>query len=329
MLNYRYKLTKEIKDLLLELAIERAVFARLPKNEPRLTFLRDQAILKSSLFSARIEGNQISLEMVQSGQIKAKSKHKLELQNLERAYRWLNRRSTYIYDANFYCKLHGLAMANLTHDLGRFRTEITAIFDAAGQVVYLTPPPAEIKPRLVWIQKLTQKTSIKPEIKAALAHFAFEKIHPFVDGNGRVGRLLAMSILRQAKVDLGGLLSFEQAIEQHRGEYYEHLNINREDITNFVAFFLASLLAQAKTVAAELAEKKAPKSEPLFSLLPRRQEIYQIILDHQLVSFDFLHRRFLEVPVSTLHRDLKHLQEKGIVRKLGSTRGSVYQIIEK
>lgn len=59
-------------------------------------------------------------------------------------------------------------------------------------------------------------------------------------------------------------------------------------------------------------------------LLPRRKEILRIIKDHQMVSFDFIKRRFISVPESTLHYDLRQLIKQGFIKKLGSTRGTNY-----
>lgn len=64
--------------------------------------------------------------------------------------------------------------------------------------------------------------------------------------------------------------------------------------------------------------------DPTSYLLPRRQEIIHIIRDHQMVTFDMLHRRFMAVPVSTLRYDLLQLQKQGFVNKLGVTKGVWY-----
>ena len=60
------------------------------------------------------------------------------------------------------------------------------------------------------------------------------------------------------------------------------------------------------------------------SLLPRRQEILMVIKNHKMVSFDFIQRRFVGTPSSTLHYDLQQLIKKGLVRKLGKTCGVKY-----
>lgn len=61
-------------------------------------------------------------------------------------------------------------------------------------------------------------------------------------------------------------------------------------------------------------------------LLPRRQEIVNILKDHKMMNFDMLHRRFMIVPVSTLRNDLLQLQKQGFIKKLGVTKGVWYTL---
>ncbi len=64
-------------------------------------------------------------------------------------------------------------------------------------------------------------------------------------------------------------------------------------------------------------------------LSPRRYELVEIIREHRLVSFDFLHRRFVKVPTRTLHYDIAQLIRFGYIRRLGITRGALYALGEK
>ncbi len=78
-----------------------------------------------------------------------------------------------------------------------------------------------------------------------------------------------------------------------------------------------------KTYAASI--QKSHKQQKI-NLLPRREEIVNIIRDHQMVTFDFLTRRFVAVPKSTLHFDIKQLMKGNYIKKLGTTRGVVYTL---
>ena len=66
----------------------------------------------------------------------------------------------------------------------------------------------------------------------------------------------------------------------------------------------------------------------LTHLLPRREEIYYVIKDHQLVNFDIIRRRFMGVNPRTLRYDLKELQKAGLIKKRGVTKGVYYEIMK-
>jgi Fic family protein len=160
-------------------------------------------------------------------------------------------------------------------------------------------------------------------VKASILHVQFEKIHPFLDGNGRVGRLLIHQSLKNEGLSFDGLLGFENFIESNKDEYYSLLANESNDVTEMSLFLCRAILSDTQAAIEQRHELKSAQQEEL-RLLPRRQEIINIIRDHQMVSFDMLHRRFMAVPVSTLRNDLLQLQKGGFVTKMGKTRGVWY-----
>lgn len=247
----------------------------------------------------------------------------MEVFNIGRALRFLY--SPYCpkkLSPSLLLNLHRLVMQDIHPEAGFFRKEPSAIFNQAGIAIYITPPPNQI-PILLNILLKKANTGKKPvPLKAALCHFAFEKIHPFLDGNGRVGRLVTAFVLKKGDFDFRGLVSFEEYLDDNREIYYQLLEEKGSDITHFGEFFLEGLVHQTEKVITEIKEFKEEKLED--TLLPRRREILEIIKDHQMVSFDFLRRRFIRIPESSLHYDLKKLLEGKFIKKLGSTRGVVY-----
>ena len=95
-----------------------------------------------------------------------------------------------------------------------------------------------------------------------------------------------------------------------------------KNITSFIEFFLQGISHQSQLALKKLSSKE--KTKPADQLLPRRQEIYHIIKDHHMVTFDFIHRRFAQIPRSTLHYDLSQLRNQSLIKKIGSTRGALY-----
>ena len=319
-INYNYRSTVKINQTLEKLSIKKQVFDLLPRFPQIELNLKRQSLLKSSLFSARIEGN--PLELNQLGSRSTKDLLKLEVFNILDALNWLySKRSPKELNLKMILKLHGLVFKNIK-PCGNLRKEPSAIFNQAGVAIYLAPPPDEV-PQLLskLITQINQSTNLG-SVKAAILHFAFEKIHPFLDGNGRVGRLLSTFILKQSGFGFRGLVSFEEYLENHRSIYYDLLANNQKDITQFVEFFLIALDTKAQQAIKNI--KTTNQETPEDSLMSRRKEILQIIRDHQLISFDFIQRRFLSISSRSLHYDLKNLISRGFIKKEGITKGALY-----
>lgn len=312
ILNQTFTLTTKIQSLLNTLEGQRTAFCLIPVK-PELTLnLRRHSLLNSALYSARIEGITDSTDL-----------DKLGIQNLERTYRWLYEQPLELkINPDVIKTLHTKSFYNLRSDAGHFRTEQSAIFNSAGVAIYLTPPPQEIKSLLNTWQEQMIAALYHPIIQAVISHYQFEKIHPFIDGNGRVGRLILTAQLRQINFDFGGLLILEEALDNTRDDYYYHLQNEKKDQTNLVEYFLNLISESASSVLTKITTQAVAFTTT--GLLPRRQELLNIIKDHQPVSFDFLHRRFMAVPSSTLRYDLLSLQKGRYIKKLGVTRGALY-----
>ena len=126
-------------------------------------------------------------------------------------------------------EMHGILLSHgrgADKDPGEFRRTQTWLGGSRpGNAVFVPPPPADVHECMSrlerWLHDVPQRTS--PLIKAALSHVQFETIHPFLDGNGRVGRLLVTLILCVEKVLTQPLLYMSLYLKQHRGEYYDLL----------------------------------------------------------------------------------------------------------
>lgn len=308
MIKYRYQETEGIKRKLIELEAMKIVFEKtrtIPEHEERI---RRESLLKSSLYSAKIEG------------IADTPDGKTEINNLLKAYKWIYLEKTpEKLEVNLVTRIHQMAMERVSSMAGKFRREAWAIFNSAGVAVYLAPPWMEV-PKLVeeYVDYIND-IDHHPLVVAGISQYIFEKIHPFADGNGRCGRLLSAYWLKKNNYHFKGILPFEEYTDNHREEYYQALEPNNE-MTEFVEYFLTSLIETAKTIPTKL------ERDDTLLLPPRREEIVRIVIDHPYCSFDFLKRRFGMVNPKTLHYDLKKLQEMRIIGRVGVTRGATYII---
>lgn len=132
---------------------------------------------------------------------------------------------------------------------GELRTSPVWIGGATLEdAVFVPPPPDEMQRALGDLEKFLHETDLPLLVQLAVAHYQFEVIHPFLDGNGRIGRLMIplMLVLRDALPQ--PLLYLSAYFEQHRSEYYDHLLITSQkgDLMPWIAFFLRGVRRQAR-----------------------------------------------------------------------------------
>lgn len=333
----KYNLTPKISQFLqsIEAAKEVINSANIP---PELELnIRRQSSLRSSLFSARIEGNTLTLNELPK--VSSKDQKKAEVFNILKALNWVQSRKykqslkrslrsrykdiTLVDILN----LHKTTMQGLveTMELGKTRTSIEAIFNKSGIAIYLPPRPSQVIPlmqKLIIFSNSSKETFVP--VRACLAHYTFEKIHPFVDGNGRVGRLLLQMVLLKGGYGMKGLAAIEEFLDLHRADYYHALEDSEKDVTDYLEFMLEAIAASCEEAKQQILAKNKIDLEDL--LLPRRVEILNIIKDHKIINFNSIKRRFLSVNERTLRYDLKYLMNQGLIKKRGTTKGVWYQI---
>ena len=318
MIKYKYQETERIRNLIIEIEALKIVFGSqriLPQIEQNL---RRESLLRSAVFSARVEGNPVTIDRIDD----VEYLHKLEVNNLLTTYNFINSNlAPRNLSVSFIKKIHKKVMKGLSVNAGYYRNEPWAIFNQAGVAVFLAPAHFSVPKLMDDLLIEIRNMKYKPQIKSAIFQFLFEKIHPFADGNGRVGRLISNFIMKIDGYGFRGLVSMEEAIDQKKELYYQALepNIN---LTSFVEFYLEAFISQANKMLDQISNLSEPSREGL--LTPRRKEIVLVIKDHPYCTFDFISRRFSRLNFKTLHYDVKKLCDMGYIVKIGKTRGSTY-----
>lgn len=155
-------------------------------------------------------------------------------------------------DAGLVLDLHRKLMTGTrgeaTAGPGQFR-DIQNYIAAGGVVIYTPPPPAEMRERLASLfHYIENPGGTPPLVEVAWVHYAFEAIHPFRDGNGRVGRILIPLILaRRGRLE-PPLLYLAAYLHEHRQEYYDRMLAvsARSDWAGWLGFVLRAIVAQAQ-----------------------------------------------------------------------------------
>ncbi len=311
MRDYKWEMTDQIRQLLIELEAVKISFEALSLSPQAEENLRKTALLKSAVYSVRIEGFPDTL-----------AAPKLESQKLMRAYRLVHSLDSPSKPSlSFIRELHRVALDKLSGDAGKWRREAWGIFNQAGVAVYVAPAHFNIPSLMADFVNFISSTKDQAGVKAAVAQFIFEKIHPFADGNGRVGRLISAHILAKSGYGFRGLAPFEEYIDEHRLDYYAVLEPSHK-ITSFVEFFLNAVVTQSKESLSKIIHPPAETTEG--DLPPRQGEILEIVRDHPYCSFDFLQRRFVNIKPSTLRYDVTQVIKSGLIKKIRKTRGAMY-----
>jgi len=209
---------------------------------------------------------------------------------------------------------------------GEFRTSQNWIGGTRPGNAAFVPPPAEQV--IECMGKLELFLHDQPEptpvlLKAALAHVQFETIHPFLDGNGRLGRLLITLLLCEQKVLKAPMLYLSLYFKTHRQYYYELLNSIRltGDWEAWLSFFAKAVIftgTQAVETAQQLHDLSNNDRDKIGGLgraATSTMKIHRALMEHPISTVGWLVKE-TDITAATVNKCLVHLERIGIVREL-------------
>ncbi|WP_026950642.1 Fic family protein [Algoriphagus mannitolivorans] len=232
-------------------------------------------------------------------------------------------------------------------EAGKWRTGSDPMQVVSGmlgkEVVHFEAPPAKRVPQemdrfIAWFNATApggKQAILNPVLRSALVHIYFESIHPFEDGNGRIGRALAEKALHQG-VQQPILISLSNVIEANRNLYYEKLKEAQSSlqIDNWLKYF-GDVVLRAQEKVEELIEFSLQKTR-LFDtygeeLNEREQKVINRMLDEGPEGFEggMNAKKYMSITgtsKATATRDLQHLRDLGILIPEGGGRSVKYQI---
>ena len=194
-----------------------------------------------------------------------------------------------------------------------------------GNAAFVPPPPAEVVECMGALEMFLhdQPEPTPPLLKAALAHVQFETIHPFLDGNGRLGRLLITLLLCEKKVLSEPMLYLSLYFKMHRQAYYDALDGVRltGDWESWLDFFSEAVVVTARqaTDAAghllELAEQDEKTIRSTGRAAASALTVHHALFGHPVATSGWLVQKTGLTP-ATVNKSLEHLLRLGIVREL-------------
>lgn len=313
----------------------------LPFNQAHITaFIRQEAVL-----SSRIEGTHATLSDVylyEAGQLSffETSNDAREVANYVNALEFgLERVKTLPVSLRLIREVHARLMEGVRGGLltpGEFRRSPNWIGPAGSTLetaVYVPPPVEEMLVCLDELERFLHSQSQLPAlVRAGLVHYQFEAIHPFLDGNGRTGRLLILLLLHGWSVLSYPLLNLSVYFESRRSEYYTRLlDVSRSGAwREWLSFFLTGVAVQAGKDATRL-EKLTALHDQYVEVISRgrRQEYLPRVLEMVFQRPIFTIRqveKMMNVPYMTAERCVERLVKAGVLREItGKVRNRIFR----
>lgn len=322
------------------------------------TFQQD-ATIRTVHYGTHLEGNDLSMGQAklifekaeinnqnsarkiasQAGVI-ARERDIQEILNYRKVLEFLNKAEKHdTYTEDEIKRIHKITVDRILslEDSGYYRQNKVIIKDVAtGQVSYRPPLPLEIPFQMenfvAWLNDSASQ-DIHPVLKAGIAHFEIARIHPFLDGNGRVARALATLILFRCDYDIKKFFSLEEFYDKNPLEYYQALqtasNHENHDLTAWLEYFTFGLsieLDQVKIKVKELSmdEHMLNKLGQQISLSERQIKIVEFLKNHESLYMKDASKILPQISEDTILRELKGLVEKNLIKKVGKTKGSYY-----
>ena len=220
---------------------------------PSVEWLLYSAIRKEALLTSQIEGTQATLTDLfddEAGQVLANTADVEEVTNYLRAFRLvrdhLHNDAGLPISGRLLCDAHRLLLDGARgagKQPGELRRSQNWIGGARpARAVFVPPPPDQVPGLVADLERFIhdQAPALAPLVRVALVHVQFETIHPFLDGNGRIGRLLIAALLEQWGLLPEPLVYLSGYLKQHQAEYYRRLSAVRTDgdWEGWVGFFL-------------------------------------------------------------------------------------------
>jgi len=282
------------------------------------TELRKLNRIKSIHSSLEIEGNTLSIEqitaIVENKRVIGPKKDILEVKNAIAVYEYLDRLNPYSF--NSFCEAHGLLMKELIDSAGKLRSKSAGIVKGS-EVAHIAPGSDMLKPLLNDLFNYLENDEDLLLIKSCVFHYEMEFIHPFIDGNGRMGRLWQTLILRD-EYPVFEFLPIETLIKEQQEEYYEALGKSDKtgESTAFIEYMLGIILTSL---------------EDLLSIQNvNLTNIDRINLFKSFIKDDFFTRKeylknFKEISPATASRDLKYAVDNQLIDKIGDKNTTKYR----
>lgn len=308
---------------------------------------KEDAIVRSVYHGTHIEGNQLqkddAKDVLMGKQVLGRSRDIQEVINYRKVIEYIDEEAKKKIDKitePLIKKLHRLVTANILPEdqSGEYRLKQVVIRNSQnGEVTFRPPSPVEVpflmREFLYWVNK-DDRDDLHPILKAGIAHHELVRIHPFIDGNGRVSRALSTLVLFLGGYDIRRFFSLEEYYDKDALAYYESLgSASKGDLTSWLEYFTFGVAVEFEKIKEKILKlSKDVKMKERFGgqqifLTERQVKIIEYLQEIGFLQNQSFNTLFDNVSEDTVLRDLQDLIKKGLIKKIGSTKSARYVLV--
>ncbi len=278
--------------------------------------------------SLAIEQNTLTIEQVTAvlngKQVIAPPKDIAEVKNAYEIYEHMDELDPYSVDALL--SAHGVMMRGLVNEAGVFRSRPVGVVDNDGRILHFGTLPDYVPGLVDELLEWTRESELPMLIKSCVFHYEFELIHPFADGNGRVGRLWHTLLLSKWN-PIFAWLPVESIIHDRQQEYYDAINASNEEgaSTKFIVFMLSAIkssIMEALNMSDEMIDESTSQSENRWDVVRTYMQKNVSIRNSDIC-------RMLGVSSATANRLLRLWTDEGKLERYRDGRTWAYRLAEK
>lgn len=262
--------------------------------------------------SLAIEQNTLDIEQVTAvllgKRVIAPPKDIAEVQNAYEIYDNMDKLNPYSIDDLL--KAHSVMERGLLNEAGEFRSRPVGVADSEGNILHFGTLPQYVPKLIQELLEWTEKSEIHLLIKSCVFHYEFELIHPFADGNGRMGRLWHTLLLSKWN-PIFAWLSIESIIHDNQSEYYNAINVsnNNGNSTVFIEFMLSVIKQALQESINDKPKNISSKSDLRWNKINDYLETHEYILNSDV-------QKLLGVSSATATRILVGFMKDGKLKRI-------------
>lgn len=308
---------------------------------------KEDAIVRSAYHGTHIEGNQLqkdeAKDILLGKDVIGRPRDIQEIINYRKVIEFIDDEAKKSIDKiteTLIKKLHrNIVYKILSEDQsGIYRLKQVVVKNSqTGEITFRPPPPVEVpflmREYIYWLNK-DDRNEIHPVLKAGIAHHELVRIHPFIDGNGRIARILATLILFLGGYDIRRFFSLEEYYDKDAVSYYANLQkASAGDIATWLEYFTFGAAIEFEKVKEKILKlskdvklKEKIGGQQIF-LTERQIKIIEYIQEVGYLQNQSFKSLFSDISEDSVLRDIQDLIKNSLIKKIGSTKSARYVMI--